>query len=208
VATVPKNPRIRPDIGTKDAPVDGLDGKPHAGPWAESSVEKGSKDKKKALTDDSEVKKPVPKKPAPRPAREPSIPEVNDGVMDDPDRPVPKKGTTGTEGGVTEKARVQKAHEGQTGLKTEKKPDSPKEPPPLPHSEVKKMKGKESDDDSTEYDAANDGDETTTKSKTKGKTSKLIDSDEEAKKKQKGEIGGIAVSHFQRPMTTQALLRC
>ena len=193
VQIVPTDPKIRPDIGTKDAPVDGLDGKPHAGPWVEGGVEKGSKDKKKASkesTDDSDLRKPAPKKPAPRPAGETAIPEVNDGVMDDPHRLAPKKGTTGTEGGVSEKARVQKAHEGQTGAKMEKKPDSPKEPPPLPHSEEPKTKGKGKNDETSDTDLDRDGDEGTGKSK----ASKGTDPDEEAKRKQKGEIGGLAVS--------------
>ncbi|KAI9785659.1 MAG: hypothetical protein M1816_008282 [Peltula sp. TS41687] len=127
--------RARATVGTKDAPVDGKDGKPHAGPWVEAGVEK---DKPR----DGEGKETLPtRKPSPRPVTGSSIPEVNDGVMDDPNREGPKKGTTGTEGGVSEKTRGQKALEGQTGDKTEKKPDPPKESPPLPHSEEQKMKG-------------------------------------------------------------------
>ena len=83
--------------------------------------------------------------------------------MNDPSRELPRQGTTGTEGGVSEKDKARKAQEGQTGEKLEKKPDSPKEAPPLPLSEqekiskgekdakVEKNKGKDSDiDDASE----------------------------------------------------------
>ncbi|KAL2065636.1 hypothetical protein VTL71DRAFT_3306 [Oculimacula yallundae] len=125
------NTKSRYEIGTKDAPVDGKDGKPHAGPFV----------------GDKEIKKPADEKV---PAKEvvktelvtpdgQKIPQVNDGVMDDPNRLLPKLGTTGTEGGVSEKDKVRKAQEGQTGEKYENKPDSPKEAPPLPHSEQTKL---------------------------------------------------------------------
>ncbi|KAI9675037.1 MAG: hypothetical protein M1817_001443 [Caeruleum heppii] len=133
--SVPPNPKLKSDVGTKDAPVDGLDGKPHAGPWVDAGT-----DKKKSKSDGSTT---ATKKPAPRPASETAIPESNDGVMDDPNRLSPKKGTTGTEGGVSEKDRDRKAQEGQTGERTEKRPDPPKEAPPLPHSEEEKIKGAE-----------------------------------------------------------------
>ena len=127
---------------TKDAPVDGKDGKPHAGPFVDAE-----KDRKpiKATTEDGElvVKKP-PLKGAPADLTivdGKPIPEVNDGVMNDPLRALPKQGTTGTEGGVSEKDKTRKALEGQTGEKVEMKPDSPKEAPPLPHSEQEKIQG-------------------------------------------------------------------
>ena len=163
-------PTSRVDVGTKDAPVDGKDGKPHAGPFVDYE-----KDRKKqtSATEDGE---PVPKKPtslkdaaAERFPDGRPIPEVNDGVMNDPSRELPRLGTTGTEGGVSEKDKARKAQEGQTGEKLEKKPDSPKEAPPLPHSEQEKInkggkdaakqaekdasrknKGKDSDDDASE----------------------------------------------------------
>ena len=62
------------------------------------------------------------------------IPESHDGVMDDKNRPGPKKGTTGTEGGVSEKDKDRKLREKQTGEKAENKPPTPKEAPPLPDS--------------------------------------------------------------------------
>jgi len=142
------------DVGTKDAPVDGKDGKPHAGPFV-SSEKDFKKDSKKSKTssEDGELvlgKDEYADLKAPDGGK---IPAVNDGVMDDPNRELPKQGTTGTEGGVSEKDKARKAKEGQTGEKLEKKPDSPKEAPPLPVSEQVKLKSektksKDSDDDS------------------------------------------------------------
>ena len=129
--------KIKADIGTKDAPVDGMDGKPHAGPWVEAGSDR---DKPKGKTDDEKKGAPSGKKPSPRPITGSAIPEVNDGVMDDPNREGPRKGMTGTEGGVSEKTKDQKALEGKTGEKKEKKPDPPKEAPPLPHSEEEKIR--------------------------------------------------------------------
>ncbi|OBT68404.1 hypothetical protein VE03_02809 [Pseudogymnoascus sp. 23342-1-I1] len=145
--------------GTKDAPVDGKDGKPHAGPFVDSDRKKpeatGTSDE---LVDS---KKQTPLKGAPEDITMvdgQKIPDVNDGVMNDPERQLPKDGTTGTEGGVSQKDKDRKAQEGQTGERLEKKPDPPKEAPPLPHSEQeliktgteksdKKTKAKESDPD-------------------------------------------------------------
>ncbi|KAI9723110.1 MAG: hypothetical protein M1828_004358 [Chrysothrix sp. TS-e1954] len=107
----------RPDVGTKDAPVDGMDGKPHAGPWVDASL-------------DPEKKKDASKT---GPSRERVIPE--DSVMNDPNRQSPKKGTTGTEGGVSEKTKEQKAKEEETGRQRPKKPESPKDAASVPHNE-------------------------------------------------------------------------
>jgi hypothetical protein len=130
------------DIGTKDAPVDGKDGKPHAGPWvgSEKDSKDAKKDTKKTSPDDGELV--IPKTDTSKMVTPDGdkIPAVNDGVMDDPHRQLPKEGTTGTEGGVSEKDKARKAQEGQTGEKVEKKPDSPKEAPPLPPSEQTKIK--------------------------------------------------------------------
>ncbi|ELR10746.1 hypothetical protein VC83_00132 [Pseudogymnoascus destructans] len=148
--------------GTKDAPVDGKDGKPHAGPFVDSDRKKpeptGTSDE---LVDS---KKQTPLKGAPEDITMvdgQKIPDVNDGVMNDPGRQLPKDGTTGTEGGVSQKDKDRKAQEGQTGERLEKKPDPPKEAPPLPQSEqelintgnekgekdTKKPKAKEADPD-------------------------------------------------------------
>ncbi|KAK0111411.1 hypothetical protein ONS95_001772 [Cadophora gregata] len=129
------NTKSRYEIGTKDAPVDGKDGKPHAGPFVgDKDIKKpkvGSEEEKTLKEDKTELVTPDGEK----------IPQVNDGVMDDPSREPPKLGTTGTEGGVSEKDKVRKAQEGQTGEKLEKLPNSPKEAPPLPHSEQTKLDG-------------------------------------------------------------------
>ncbi|PQE24279.1 UPF0016 domain-containing protein [Rutstroemia sp. NJR-2017a BVV2] len=140
------------EVGTKDAPVDGKDGKPHAGPFVgnEKDPKKDAKPdpKKPKATEDGELVVPGTKSATSKEevmvaADGTKIPQVNDGVMNDPSREPPKHGTTGTEGGVSEKDKARKAQEGQTGEKVEKKPDSPKEAPPLPHSEQKTQSDKD-----------------------------------------------------------------
>lgn len=126
-------------LGTKDAPVDGKDGKPHAGPFVDLD---GDRTKAKSTEDDvSELiidKKPPSLKNAPTDLAVvdgKKIPEKNDGIMNDPSRASPKVGSTGTEGGVSEKDKARKAQEGQTGEKVEMTPTPPKEAPPLPQSD-------------------------------------------------------------------------
>ena len=115
-------------VGTKDAPIDGKDGKPHAGPFVETAAERDRK-KAKVSTDEEPAVN-----PSTGPAKEQAdLRQSNDGVMDDPNRIGPKAGTRGTEGGVSEKSKEQKIGE-------EKRPDPPKEVPPLPHSEQEMMK--------------------------------------------------------------------
>ncbi|KAK1758417.1 putative transmembrane protein pft27 protein [Echria macrotheca] len=122
--------------GTKDAPVDGKDGKPHAGPFVEYEHKKTDASDLPALRD-------RPKDPTIVDGKR--IPETNDGVMDDKNRPEPKEGTTGTGGGVSEKDKERKKKESQTGEKIENKPKTPKEAPPLPHAdEEKRLREKES----------------------------------------------------------------
>jgi hypothetical protein len=126
-------------VPTKDAPVDGKDGKPHLGPFVEtdgtaSTETKGEKD--------LPTLKGRPKDPTIVDGKK--IPESNDGVMFDKNREKPQDGTTGTEGGVSEKDKARKAHEGKTGEKLVNQPEAPKEHPPIPHSEEKKIeKGKD-----------------------------------------------------------------
>lgn len=111
--------------GTKDAPVDGLDGKPHAGPYVDDQPTAG---KKPNIVQDL-----GPKLPGPLPS--PTFDGVLAGdksVMQDPQR-LPATGSTGTEGGVSAKDAARLAHEEQTGSKKENVPESPKEPPPHPH---------------------------------------------------------------------------
>ncbi|KAL9100001.1 MAG: hypothetical protein Q9163_004567 [Psora crenata] len=118
-------------VGTKDAPVDGRDGRPHLGPFVETSAER---DRKKAKESGDDLPK-TPTKDVPKGGSSEDgwkMPETNDGVMDDPNRTGPKEGTRGTEGGISEKTKDSK-EEKKGDL--EKKPDPPKEVPPLPHSE-------------------------------------------------------------------------
>jgi Ca2+/H+ antiporter, TMEM165/GDT1 family len=115
-------------VGTKDAPIDGKDGKPHAGPFVETEAERGRKQAKNSADEEPAVN------PSSAPTKEQAdLRPSNDGVMDDPNRMGPKDGTRGTEGGVSEKSKEKKIGE-------EKRPDPPKEAPPLPHSEQERMK--------------------------------------------------------------------
>ncbi|KAK3298221.1 uncharacterized protein B0H64DRAFT_471547 [Chaetomium fimeti] len=116
--------------GTKDAPVDGNDGKPHAGPFVGLDSNSESERDLPALKDRPEDPLIVDGK---------RIPESHDGVMDDKNRPGPRKGTTGTEGGVSEKENDRKMREKQTGEKVENKPPTPKEAPPLPDSDQERI---------------------------------------------------------------------
>lgn len=107
--------QARTDVGTKDAPVDGLDGKPHSGPFVDGTTEPAKgKDSTVGATKKADTAL------------------VEDGVMNDRNRQLPKKGTTGVEGGVSEKERDKSA----SSSKALKKPDSPKEPIPAPHDRV------------------------------------------------------------------------
>lgn len=112
-----------------DAPVDGQDGKPHAGPFVDASRDDG--DKVDATRDKS------------RPAdlekwtqagtnewRLEDVPERNDGVMNDDTRVGPKKGTDGTAGGISEKEKERRLKGYDSN-----KPQEPKSAPELPHSE-------------------------------------------------------------------------
>jgi len=154
-AVIDLNSKSKYEIGTKDAPVDGKDGKPHAGPFVgtEKDPKKDSK-KSKPASEDAELvtQKAKDDHVAMVAADGTPIPEVNDGVINDPSRQLPKHGTTGTTGGVSEKDKARKAKEGQTGERIEKTPDSPKEAPPLPHGEQARLKP-EKGKDVTEKDA-------------------------------------------------------
>ncbi|KAI1176353.1 UPF0016-domain-containing protein [Nemania sp. FL0916] len=132
------------NIGTKIAPVDGKDGMPHDGPFV-TLPDKGHK-KMTDVGDDEDMAYDSRDHPAlrnrptdPTIVDGKKIPESNDGVMDDPHRTPPKQGTTGTEGGVSEKSKARKAKEGKTGEKAGMVPETPKEKPPMPHGEQEKM---------------------------------------------------------------------
>lgn len=137
-ATATATPSSRPYRGTEDAPVDGLDGKPHAGPFVDTTPEE-SRRPQQGDAEATPVAKAKPKsleKFAQGASSEDGwtladIPEKNDGVMNDEGRQVPKKGTTGTEGGVSERTKAKD--------NLEKKPQEPKSAPPLPHSEQERI---------------------------------------------------------------------
>ncbi|KAI1182588.1 hypothetical protein F5B17DRAFT_179220 [Nemania serpens] len=145
-STVASGSKAKVDVGTKLAPVDGKDGMPHDGPFVTLS-DKGRRKGSGADTDsdpasDSRDLPALKNRPVdPTIIDGKKIPESNDGVMDDPHRKLPKQGTTGTEGGVSEKAKARKAKEGRTGEKAEMVPETPKAKPPMPHSEEDKIPG-------------------------------------------------------------------
>lgn len=121
----------RQDIPTKDAPVDGQDGKPHSGPFVGSEA---------AADSDHPALPPLKGRPDdPTMVDGKKIPNSNDGVMFDKNRDRPQEGMTGTTGGVSEKDKARKAHESKTGEKLVTQPESPKEHPPIPHSEQEKI---------------------------------------------------------------------
>jgi hypothetical protein len=115
-------------IGTKDAPVDGLDGKPHAGPFVDSSSSEKAAGAAVAPPKQTTITKASPKKV-----------DTETGVMNDVNRQAPKKGTTGTEGGVSEKDRL-------AGAGALKRPEAPKEAPELPASDSARLGLKPADD--------------------------------------------------------------
>lgn len=117
--------------GSLAVPVDGKDGRPHAGPWVETGAERDRKSNKDSDGIDLGSAKYDMKIPSSEHLSTEDgkvIPHSNGGVMDDPNRAGPKEGTRGTEGGVSEKGK-----EGQPNA--EKVPGSPKEAPPSPHSD-------------------------------------------------------------------------
>ncbi|KAF2191176.1 UPF0016-domain-containing protein [Zopfia rhizophila CBS 207.26] len=125
---------------TKDAPVDGLDGKPHEGPYVDGkpTVPKkqpaGIEELRPGATRISSTQKLTKEEWA-------ALSGDGDGVMDDPNRVSPK-GNTGTEGGVSAKDKDRKEQEDKTGERVEKIPDPPKEAPLLPHGEQERLRDK------------------------------------------------------------------
>lgn len=137
--------------GTKDAPVDGLDGLPHDGPFVDADSHRS--------TSTSDLKKDSPPLQGLTVQDGVKIPDnTNDGVMNDPNRAEPKEGTTGTSGGVSEKDQARKAQEGATGEKVENKPAAPKVAPPLSHSEQERITNKDSEKDKSKTDGKTTGD--------------------------------------------------
>jgi hypothetical protein len=133
------NPSLAPTAGpkgTKDAPFDGQDGMPHAGPYINDEP---SQTKKKPAV----VEELGPKETIIGPSKPTADEKVLDGdksVMQDPDRKL-ATGNKGVEGGVSAKDKERLAHEDKTGEKLEKVPESPKEAPALPHSDQKQLQG-------------------------------------------------------------------
>lgn len=112
-------------VGTEHAPVDGRDGMPHDGPFVETSAER----RKKQGTGDEEI---MVKEP---PKDHGDLPQTNDAVMDDRINSKPVDGTRGVEGGISDRSKEIKV--------SEKKPESPKDARPVPHSEVRDAAGSE-----------------------------------------------------------------
>ena len=118
-------------VPTKDAPVDGKDGKPHLGPFVGSESSTDSK---------SQNLPPLKGRPNdPTIIDGKKIPETNDGIMFDKNRDRPQEGTTGTEGGVSEKAKQKKAQESKTGEKVLTQPEGPKDHLSSPHGSSDKV---------------------------------------------------------------------
>ncbi|KAI5279553.1 hypothetical protein KEM54_004131, partial [Ascosphaera aggregata] len=136
------NPKAR---GSGENPPDGKDGKPHDGPFVETNAERsrkkgkgsqGGSNKEEAADELQDADDLNNSKSGTVDGNR--LPKSNDGVMDDKSRPGPKEGTRGTEGGVSQKNKE------KTNAK-DKEPERPKEMPPLPHSEERKIIGEDSD---------------------------------------------------------------
>ncbi|KAI9374105.1 hypothetical protein BJX61DRAFT_346608 [Aspergillus egyptiacus] len=132
--------------GTLDAPVDGKDGRPHAGPWVETNAERDRKKSGAATPGEQQGRSDSTSTEHLNYDGKP-IPYSNDGVMDDPNRAAPKEGTRGTEGGVSEKLKG-------TTYAGDKSPGSPREAPPLPHSEKQKLSTVAGDSEAKETKAS------------------------------------------------------
>ena len=143
-ADLPSAPDARPEVGTKDAPVDGLDGKPHAGPFVDSTKKKPTQQVEDIASGGDAINK-VSKEKTLKDTFD--LPE-DDGVMSDVADRKAVTGPTGTEGGVSQKDRERK----EKGETTEKKPEAPKEAPRLQdiESDSSTTKTKETEADSTE----------------------------------------------------------
>lgn len=126
--------------GTKDAPVDGFDGKPHQGPF----VDDDPTPPKKPIGGVEELRPGATRisstKDMTKEEWKQLATDEDDGVMNDPNRPTPK-GNTGTEDGISSKDKDRK----KTNV-----PESPKEAPPLPHSEQQHLQDSEDPATSTQ----------------------------------------------------------
>lgn len=131
-------------LGTEHAPVDGKDGVPHAGPWIETSAER---ERKKNGEDTETAQKPKSQniQILKESVKDQTIPQSNEGVMDDKSRSGPADGTRGTEGGMTEKTKSR----GTLNPNIGNKPQAPKEQPDLPHSEKEHIQSSQDDTEPT-----------------------------------------------------------
>ena len=145
ISTAAASPTSKANKATKDAPVDGLDGKPHAGPFVEDKpapVVKqpgGIEELRPAATPTTKVSSTKPSKELTK-EEWAALGAEGDGVMDDKNRQAPK-GNTGTEGGVSAKEKEKKEQETKTGEKAEQIPQPPKEALPHPQGEQETLKG-------------------------------------------------------------------
>ena len=128
-------------VGTKDAPVDGLDGKPHAGPFVEASPDESRRqaasDSLASSHDDSQEhvssSSTSDKSGESSTGLHGSSADDEEGATSDKSDRSSATRNTGTEGGISEKDRDRKAQEG-LGVGKGRTPDSPKEPIDLPDS--------------------------------------------------------------------------
>lgn len=121
--------------GTKDAPVDGFDGKPHAGPYIDDTPT--SHGKQPNIVEELQPGA-SSSKDSTTLVEEEGILDGDKSVMQDPERK-PATGNTGIEGGVSAKDKERLEHEEKTGEKMEKVPESPKEPQPLSHADQQQL---------------------------------------------------------------------
>lgn len=198
-AEVPSKPRDSSTARyrvTDDAPVDGFDGKPHTGPFVDTTRDDDATAKDGAASKDStnNVK--------PRPAdldkwtqagtqewRLEDIPEKNDGVMNDDNHVGPKKGTDGTAGGISEKEKERKL-KGEAA-ESYNRPQEPKEAPPLPHSEEEYITKQGSDGKAGERSGTRVTDETRREDAKFGAGGYGIDLPEDLKDRQHKERNSI-----------------
>ena len=115
--------------GKKEAPVDGLDGKPHNGPFVD--VEESADEKRKKAASESLQSTYDSLDASGSHTSSDKSNEDDDGAKRDKSTNFETTGHTGTEGGVSEKEKDRKTQE-RLGTSKGKTPDSPKEPIELP----------------------------------------------------------------------------
>lgn len=114
-------------------PPDGKDGKPHDGPFIETSADR---DRKKAVSNNREQQSGPANELAAEEANfsdGKTLPKSNNGVMEDRMGLGPNDDTRGLEGGVSSKSRNKAGAQSNF-------PEQPKEAPPLPLTEEEKLR--------------------------------------------------------------------